>query len=396
MHLTSDDIRFIQKHLNDDTNKLILAASKFPNLDIPFLADQILARKQIKSKLPYWYGEESLIFPSRIAAEQCSSESTAEYKLRLVKGKVVCDLTGGLGVDSYYLSKQTVKSYYIERFENYCDAARNNFAVLGANHIEVLQGDSREILPSLDAIDTIYVDPARRSDVNKRLFALEDCEPNILAMKESLLTKAKRLIIKISPMADVRLTMELLPETTEVHVISVKNECKELLFVLDAEKVKDDPVQLFCINFNTSGEEESFSFTRAQENHANPAYATGIKSYLYEPNASVLKAGAFKRIATHFGIEKLQINSHLYTSDELIMDFPGRIFKTEETFDFASKNIKKLNKSIPKANITVRNFPLSVEDIRKKTGIKEGGEIYLFATTLGKDLKVLVKGSKCK
>lgn len=392
--LTPEAIQFILDNQHADTNKLLLSASKYPELDIPFLVNQILARRQIREKLPEWYRQEALILPSRIAAEQCSSEQTAQYKQRLVKGSVLCDLTGGLGVDSYYLAARTEKSIYIERFAEYCEAARNNFRLLGRTHIEVRHGDSRDILPELGQIDCFYIDPARRSDVNKRLFALEDCEPNIIEMRKDLLARAQRLIIKISPMADLRLTLQLLPETTEVHILSVKNECKELLFVLDAQPT-GHPVSIYCINYTTTGEMEEFIFTLEEEDRVLPAFANTVEKYLYEPNASVLKGGAFKSIATQLNLQKLQTNSHLYTSDTLCPNFPGRVFTVDEVIDFASRVVKKINSQIPKANITVRNFPLTVDQLRKKTGIREGGELYIFATTIGKDQKILIRCSKC-
>lgn len=394
MKLTPETIRFIQANLSTDTHKLLLSKERYPSMDIPFVIEQILARRQIKEKLPTWFACEQILLPSRIAAEQCSSEQTAAYKQSLVKGDVVCDLTGGLGVDSFFLSKKSKKSYYIERFDTYCEAALHNFQKLGATHIEVMQGDSRELLPTLPAIDTFYVDPARRSDLNKRLFALEDCEPNILQLKGELLKRAKRLIIKISPMADLKLTLDLLPETTEVHILSVKNECKELLFVLDATQKEVTPPTLVCINFGNHGREQQFRFNLSEENSAQPAYAAQVGNYLYEPNSAILKAGAFKIVAKRFGLEKLHVNSHLYTSATLLPEFPGRVFHVTELIEFSSKQIKKLAAKLPKANITIRNFPLSVEELRKRTGIKEGGNIYLFGTTIGHDQKQLIQCTK--
>lgn len=392
LKIDTQTIRFINDNLLADPNKLLLSAAKYPELDMPFIVNQILARRQIREKLPEWYACPQIIIPSRIAAEQCSSFQTAAYKQRLIKGDTVCDLTGGLGVDTFYISKTTRKSYYIERFEEYCQAARHNFNTLAAHHIEVINADSRDI--ELPQVDTIYLDPARRGDANKRLFDLHDCEPDIVALKQELLTKAMRVIVKISPMADITRTLALLPEATEVHILSVKNECKELLFVLDRTTSSQTVPQLYCVNYLSDGSETGFCFMPQEEQEAHPDYASQIEAYLYEPNASVLKGGAFKSIATRFGLKKLQVNSHLYTSDSMMADFPGRVFKVDETLDFTSKTAKKLSEQIPKANITIRNFPLSVDELRKKTKIKEGGEVYLFATTLGKDQKIMIRCSK--
>ena len=388
----TETLRFIYENLTADPAKLLLAAKKYPTLDMHFIADQILAKRQIREKLPEWHGHELTVLPSRLAAEQCSSYLTAAYKQRLIKGDTVCDLTGGLGVDSYYISQVTRKSYYIERFPEYCQAARHNFEVLGAKHIEVINGDSRNL--DIPDVDTVYLDPARRGDANKRLFDLHDCEPDIVAMKEILLKKAERVIVKISPMADISRTLSLLPETSEIHVLSVKNECKELLFVLDREESRTESVSIFCINYLNDGSESAFTYSLEEEQQATPRMATAIGRYLYEPNASVLKAGAFKTVAERFSLEKLQVNSHLYTSDSFLPEFPGRGFEVTDILEFTSKLSKTIGSMIPKANITVRNFPVSVEELRKKTKIKEGGDIYLFATTLGKDQKVIIQGTK--
>ncbi|MGL4292863.1 MAG: THUMP-like domain-containing protein [Bacteroidales bacterium] len=384
-------LRFINEHMQEDAAKLLLAASRYPDLDMAFIADQILARKQIKDKLPEWYANPDIILPSRIAAEQCSSYQTAAYKQRLIAGDTVCDLTGGLGADTYYISKATRKSFYIERFAEYCEAARHNFCCLNANHIEVIHADSQEI--EIPFADTIYLDPARRSGVNKRLFDLQECEPDIVGMRSLLFEKAKRIVVKVSPMADISRTLSLLPETREIHVLSVKNECKELILLLDKETVNED-VQVVCVNYNTDGSENTFSFFLQEEENAFPEYAFEIGKFLYEPNASIMKSGAFRSISTKFNLQKLHINSHLYTSDAPVENFPGRIFRVTQTHDFASSQIKKLSGNIPKANITVRNFPLSVDELRKKTKIKEGGSTYLFATTIQNGKKVLIEGLK--
>jgi hypothetical protein len=394
LHTDPPTLRFIAEHRADDPAKLLLSARKYPEVDIPFVAEQLQARRQIREKLPEWYASDLVVLPSRIAAEQCSSWQTAAYKQRLVVGTTLCDLTGGLGVDSYYLSKQTERSIYIERFADYCEAARHNFGVLGAKHIEVVNGDSRSM--ELPEVDTIYLDPARRGDAGKRLFDLHDCEPDVVAMKGELLAKAKRVVVKVSPMADVSRTLALLPETVEVHVLSVKGECKELLFVMDREAAstvavdKCNAVTVTCVNYLTDGREVSFGYRLADEAASQPLAASAPMRYLYEPNASILKAGAFRTVAHRFALRKLHPNSHLYTSDELAADFPGRIFEVGEVIDFASKNIKTLASRYPKANLTTRNFPLTVDALRKKTKIKDGGDDYLFATTCEGDRRVVV------
>lgn len=393
--IQTDEFRlFVKEHAGDDLTRLLLSASRYPSVDIPFAVEQIAARRQIRDKLPLWYMNDALLFPSKISAEQCSSEQTALYKQRLVEeGHTLCDLTGGLGIDSYYFSRKARHVTYIERFPAYCEVARNNFSVLEADNITIIEGDSTALAPQLPEVDAFYIDPARRGEGNKRVFALSDCEPDLPALLPELFCHAPRVIAKLSPMADIRLTLDLLPGTTEVHVLSVKNECKELLFVVEREAVTESPL-IHCINYNGNGREESFTFDLCDERQEELHQAGNVKRYLYEPNASLLKAGAFKSVAARYGLEKLHVSSHLYTSDVQVEEFPGRSFVVENVYPFTGKLCKSLGKEIPQANITVRNFPLSVEELRKRTKIADGGEVFLFATTLSNGDKILVKCNK--
>ena len=388
-------MEFIQAHLSDDPDRLLLSASRYPEIDMPFVVAQITARRQIKEKLPTWYQQEQLLFPAKIAAEQCSSEQTALYKQQLVtKEDTLCDLTGGLGIDSYYFSRRVKQVYYIERFPSYCEVARANMATLGARNVAVLEGDSTQWLDQLPAIDVFYVDPARRGEGNKRMFALSDCEPDLTQLLPRLLAKAPRVIAKLSPMADLRQTLALLPTTQAIHILSVKNECKELLFVIGREP-RESAVPIHCVHLTKqAASDECFVCSLEAEQQAASHLATTLRRYLYEPNASVLKAGAFKQVACQFPVEKLQVSSHLYTSDHYLDRFPGRRFEVDEVIPFHSKSCKQLAGQSLQANVTTRNFPLTVEALRKKCRIREGGEIYLFATTGPKEEKLLIRTHK--
>lgn len=394
MKQTNEFRQFVKEHAADDLNRLLLSASRYPSIDVAFAVEQIASRRQIRDKLPAWYANDALLFPSKISAEQCSSEQTASYKQRLVKeSDRLCDLTGGLGIDSFYFSRQVSHVTYIERFPAYCEAARHNFAALNVANITIVEGDSKELVAGLPEVDVFYIDPARRGEGNKRVYALTDCEPDLPALLPELFRHAPKVIAKLSPMADIRLTLDLLPGTTGIHVLSVKNECKELLFVVERDAEMVSPA-IHCINFNSNGSEESFIFSLMDEQVEELHLACQMKRYFYEPNASLLKAGAFKSTAARFGMEKLHVSSHLYTSDERKDNFPGRSFVVEEVYPFSGKLCKSLAKDIPQANITVRNFPLSVEELRKRTKIADGGEVYLFATTLADNSKILVKCRK--
>lgn len=396
MELSPKLKEFIRIHAHEDTDKLLLSSKRYPDIDIPFAVDQILARRQVRDKLPAWFAHEEIIYPSRLSTEQCSSELTGYYKQTLLKGNTCCDLTGGLGVDSYFLASKAEQLTYIERFPLYCEAARHNFKVLEASNINVICADIREIADTLQA-DTFYIDPARRADCNKRVFALTDCEPDIIQLKPILLDRSQRLIVKISPMADLEETLRLLPETHEIHVVATKNECKEILFILEGNTPRPDfhSVLIHAVNLHEhSADQQPFCFTLAEEKESPLQTATTIGNYLYEPHAAILKSGAFKLTAIRHSIEKLHRHSHLYTSSLPHPEFPGRQFIVEEVIPFTGKSLKQIEKKIPQANITTRNFPLSVAEIRKRSHIKEGGNIYLFATTLSDEQKVIIKTQK--
>lgn len=382
--------RFIKEHAGDDLNRLLLSAARYPGIDVPYAAGQIACRRQIRQKLPSWYALDELVFPSATAAEQCSSEQTAVYKQRLVDETAhVCDLTGGLGTDSFFLSRKAGRLTYIERQEKYCEAARRNFAALGAENIDVREGDARLLLPGLPpSIDVFYIDPDRRARGGKRTFALRECEPDLTDLLPALLERAPKVIAKLSPMADLRQSLSLLAGTTQIHVLSLRNDCKELLFVIERESLAAAP-PVHCIHFTAERKEESFTFDFREEKNTSAPIADAVETWLFEPNSSILKAGAFRSL-TRLGIRKLHASSHLYTSGRPTEDFPGRRFVVEDVLPFNNKLRKSLRSSIPRAHIAVRNFPLTADELRKSVGIADGGEIYLFATTLHDNTKALI------
>ncbi|MDR1345048.1 MAG: class I SAM-dependent methyltransferase [Tannerellaceae bacterium] len=384
--------QFISEHADDDLNRLLLSASRYPGIDVAFAVEQIACRRQIRDKLPSWYSDDSLIYPAGIAVEQCSSEKTAMYKQRLVDAEAhVCDLTGGLGADSFFLSRKVRRVTYMERTAKYCDAARHNFACLGADNIDVTEGDATVSLHHLPMpVDVFYVDPARRNGAGKRIYAIDECEPDLGALLPSLLQLAPKVIAKLSPMADLTRTLSILPGVTEIHVLSVGNDCKELIFVIErGAKVLPVSAPVHCVHF-IQDREECFTFSlREEKDCAAPLATEGVQAYLYEPNASIMKAGAFRSI-TRLGVCKLHVSSHLYTSQQRSDDFPGRRFAVEDIIPLASKSLGNLHKTIPRANITVRNFPITANELRLRAGIADGGETYLFATTLHDNAKALI------
>jgi len=395
MQITSEMRSFLSEHANDDTMKLLLAASRYPGIDVRWAVEQIEARRQIRYKLPEWYAlGERIVMGGRIPAEQCSSEQTARYKRGLVVGDSLCDLTGGMGVDLYYMSRGLEKAVYTERQSHLCEAARHNFIELGATQIEVREGDAFEL--GIPDVDTLYLDPARRALDGSRVYDLADCEPDVVSLREKLLMHCKRLIIKVSPMADLKRIQEQMPGLAEIHVVAVKNECKEVLLVLDApmrekdnwvgeEKKEERELAIYCVDFRTNDEVRFVCPIRRDcEGIAKECNREIPESprYLYEPDVTLLKAGAFKLLEQRYGVVQVEVNSHLYVSEQLVEDFPGRVFEIEEVKEFSSKQLKTLKREIPQANISTRNFPLAADELRKRTGIKDGGGCYLFGTTV--------------
>ncbi len=390
IHIDKDTQQFILEHESDDIRQLALKAKSYPGIDMSIAIKQIAGRQIAKHKIPSWYQCENIIYPKHLSMEQCSSEATALYKAALCKGDILIDLTGGLGVDFSFMAKNHKQAYYIETQHELTELAQCNFNTLNLNQSKVIQDDAVSFLNSFDGIaDTIFIDPARRNDTGKKTVLVEDCTPNLLEIDNLLTTKAQRVIIKLSPMLDITHALNSLSNVTEVHIISVNNECKELLFIKDKVR-KDEDIQLICINLLTNKKDESFTFIKAEENTSSISHTDEPKRYLYEPNSSILKAGAYRSLGARYGLMKLHPNSHLYTSDTLIDSFPGRKFQIKEVISPNKKEIKAHFKDITQANIATRNYPFSVADIRKQTKLKEGGTDYIFATTLANEKKVLI------
>jgi 16S rRNA G966 N2-methylase RsmD len=385
---------FIQQHINSDSYSLALNAKtdENANIDVSFALEQIKSRQRAKEKLHNWYSNFDLIFPPAVSVEQCSSESAAKYKANLCKGKIFIDLTGGFGVDFAFLSQNFEHSIYLEKDKNLAEIAKHNFDVLNLKNIEIKNCDSHMFIDSIDNVDCIYIDPSRRSANNKKEILLENCSPDILEIKDTLLQKSNTVLIKLSPVFEIAEVLKKLDNVKQIHIIAVKNECKELLVLLE-KNCDTNNIEIICANISNAAN-QMFSFRMRDEKEIDYECVQNVQKYLYEPNASIQKSGGFKSLAKKFNLKMLNINSKIYTSNTYKGDFCGRIFTVENVFTFNKNEIKTDIKSIQKANITVRNFPLSVADLRKKLNIAEGGEIYLFATTLFDGKKVIVKCHK--
>jgi len=381
---------FIQAHEKEDVYALAL---RFKREDMPFLLSQIAGRQTAEKKIPSWYRNRELLYPQHLSLEQASSEVTARYKSSFVEGgELFVDLTGGLGVDFSFLSPLFRRAIYVEHDETLCRIATHNFAALGLEHAEVHLSESETFLSELEDVSLIYLDPARRNEDGRKVFRIEECSPNLLQLSGLLREKAERVIIKYSPMLDITLAVKRLPHVSEVHVVSVENECRELLFLLLPSKETTEP-QYHAVNLKKGGERELLIFTPTEEEQEAP-YSVAPGRYLYEPNASILKAGAFNVTAHRYGLQKLHKHSHLYTSDLPVDGFPGRTFRVEDWFRADKNQIRRFAAAIQQSNITVRNYPHSVAEIRKRSGLSEGGDNYLFATTLADGEKVWISCRK--
>ncbi len=399
--LTAGEIAFVREHLEDDVHVLLLAADKYPGKDVPKCVRQIEGLRKIRDKVPEWFDCREVFIPSLLAAEQCSSAYTAGYKRRFADlGGSVLDITGGLGVDAFYFSKSSDRVIYAEQDVALCRAAEYNFRVLGAgDRIRVIHSQAENLwknIPDIPEAALVYADPSRRDATGKRLYAPEQYSPDITLLQNEIFRRNRALLVKVSPMTDISRTLALLPGTSEVHVVSMENECKELLFLVKSpERIPGEPLIVCTSGFSFYRSEEIHAASMIEKEYDNPVIKEG--DFLYEPDVSVMKAGAFALIAVRYGLKKIHRNSHLYFSDRSAAAFPGRKFRIREVIPFSSFNIRHLKQRFPKANISVRNFSLTVEQIRKKTKIAEGGSSYLFATTVRtnrKDIRILIHAIK--
>ena len=392
MQLSPETLRFIEENSRADVRSLALQAKKYPKVDMAMAVVQIAGRQIAEAKVPTWYRTEGLLYPKHLSMEQCSSEATAIYKASLVEGETFADLTGGFGIDCSFLSRKFKKADYVERQAELCELAKHNFPLLGLN-ILVHNEDGVEYLKQMNPVDVLFLDPARRDGHGGKTVAISDCEPDVSALEDLLVEKARKVVVKLSPMLDLSLALKTLKYVQEVHIVSVNNECKELLLILQKTSNPSN-VSIHCEQIVNACEHQHYVFTQEQERMSDCPLANEVEAYLYEPNASILKAGAYRSLTQAYPVKKLHTSSHLYVSPHFIEDFPGRRFQVEAVSGFGKKELKDFLQGMEKANLTIRNFPSSVADLRKRLKLKEGGEDYFFATTLADESKVIIKCKK--
>lgn len=390
--LTTTEKKYILEHIDDDVRNLALHMKEIEDFRPKFVLQQIAGIQAMRRKMPHWAENEDITYPVHLSLEQCSSEFTANYKRSIIEklcadvsNKIFADLTGGFGVDFSVMSARFAKAFYVERNAELCEIAQHNFHALGIHNFNVVNGDGVDFLRNTDEkFGAIFIDPARRDSTGGKTVHIQDCEPNILDFQDIILQKSDIAIIKLSPMLDISECQLKLKNIAEIHVVASDGECKEILVVLTAKKIKDEP-QIIAVNNN-----QRFMFWRSHEEYCSLLIANHVNEgmYLYEPNAAIMKAAPFYLLAEYYFIQKIAPNSHLYVSDNWIEDFPGRGFRIVKV-----GGVKDF-KHIEKANIAVRNFPLKADELRKRLKIKDGGEVYLFATTLNDGRKVLIETRK--
>ena len=411
---------FVAEHLNDNLTRLILDRARWPEIDMDLALSCIESRRKLKGKVQEWYDEKELIFPSKLSAEQCSSSATAAYKAELagrIAGNGSCpasswniaDLTGGLGVDSWFFSRKASAVLYNEMQEALCKAASHNFSILGADNICVinkavsskgsLEGTSPEELLSGFHADIIYMDPARRGEGGRKVFLIEECTPDVLTLKKELFEICRHLLIKLSPMADISMVCERLGRTCrEVHVVAAGGECKELLIWMDREW--NDGYEIIAAELQKDGTVSEFRFDPREETLSKECITTASTngSFLFEPGKALMKAGAFNTIAKRFRIDKLGQSTHYYMTDELekaesLMKH-GKIFRIIKALPLDKRTIKEIGKTYPKAEVTARNIPMDTDTLRKKLGAASGDDIHIFGLRSDLSGNILLVTSK--
>ncbi|MBR5169752.1 MAG: SAM-dependent methyltransferase [Muribaculaceae bacterium] len=377
-------IRFVREHREEDVRALALKARRDGEVDLPWALDQIQGWQTARRKLPSWAAIDGIVYPPHLSMEQCSSEQTAIYKceiverLALASHESLVDLTGGFGVDFAFMARCCKQAVYVERQEHLCETAKHNLSLLGLDHATVIHGDAEDILNDLDmnpASTLLYLDPARRDNNSNRTYAISDCTPDVLELRDRLFKAADHVLLKLSPMLDWHKAVSDLGERVcEVHILSVANECKELLILMSANH-QGEPV-IHCVNDN-----QRFNYSPSQNDGPTLIADDENAAYIYEPNASIMKAGCFGLLTECFPVKALATDSHLFVSSEEIENFPGRRFAITAVTSMNKKELGRALKGVNRANVATRNFPMTAQQLRQRLRLQDGGDCYIFGTT---------------
>lgn len=428
MEISQETLDFIGRHANDDVRLLALQANKQSGIDLTFALNQIAGRQKARLKIPSWAATDGIDYPPHLNMEQCSSEATARYKASILQAApctTFADLTGGLGVDFSFMARGSGRAFYVEQNSDLCQLAAHNMPLLGLNNVEIANTDAEEFLNRCEPLDVLFADPARRDSHGGRTYGIADCTPDVLRLMPLMATKARRIVLKLSPMldwqkavADIHAAAAERACVTAVHIVAVANECKELLLDISTQPltVKEKPAThpttlaeeerpftapccIVCVNLLPDGTMEQFvseampKATSTEKKQAGRTCSFDNLSeavFLYEPNAAIMKAGCFDQLTEVFGILPISANSHLFVSSDFIGNFPGRRFRINTVSSLNKRDLRTALSGLSQANITVRNFPLSVAELRKRLRLKDGGSVYIFATTAANNNHLLL------
>lgn len=402
---------FIRQHLSDDTRTLALQASRYPDVDMPYALSQIQGWQAARHKLPTWAATEGIIYPQRLSMEQCSSEPTARYKATILPADAprdtITDLTGGFGVDAAILARDYRNLTFVETNPQLCQLASHNLPLLGINHAQIINDDATHIITSLPHQDLIYLDPARRDDYGRKMVEISHCTPDLTILQDSLLERCHHLLVKLSPMLDIHHIHHTLHHIHSLHVVSLQGECKEIIVHMSLNNPPQSPL-IYAVNIKQTGLEiVKSTYPHAQEptgdSHPDPTSVLYLPQspynssnslnsfdyYLYEPNASIMKAQLFDQVSEQFHVHQLHTNTHLFLSRHFVDTFPGRIFRITHIYTLGKQDTAQL-RALHKANIAVRNFPMTVAQLRTRLHLADGGDTYLFAVTAAPDDRRLI------
>lgn len=388
---------FVLEHRADDVRQLALQAARYPGVDMPMACLQIAGWQMAERKMPTWAVTEGLLYPPHLSLEQCSSEETARYKAQLVEGDSFVDLTGGMGVDFSFMARGRSSKTLVEREASLCELARHNLPLLGLG-AQVVCDDAEHYLEQMEPVDTIYLDPARRGTAGNKVFALADCSPDVSKLASKLLAKAPQVIVKLSPMLDITQALRQLTNVRVVHVIAVGGECKELVVEMRRDWDASGVYGVHCVNMHPNGRIDRFSYSSEDVENATAPMCQERQltagNYLYEPNATIMKAGSYDLFAQRNGLWVVSADSHLMVGDHLLEGFPGRTFKIEAVSSTNKRELKTVLKGVKRANVAVRNFPMKAAELARRLGLKDGGDTYVFGTTTAAGQHIVIKTTK--
>lgn len=392
MELSSEGIitdatwQWIRENADADVRQLALRAPHDSSINVPFALDQIAGCQYARRKLPSWSAIDNIIYPAHLSLEQCSSEATARYKASLVSGDTLVDLTAGFGIDCFFMSQKFRLAVAVELQSHLCAIAKHNFQLLDCDKINVINGDAESYLHHMtEAVDVIYIDPARRDTAGRRTYGITDCTPDVTKLAPELLNKSRVVMIKLSPMLDISQVLTTLPSVTDVHIVSVAGECKELLVIMSPTPTGD--VVIHCVN-----DGNVFDYCRNDTTCSTTPWNEQCDSarFVYEPNASIMKAGCFSQVAHRFGITPISNDSHLFVSDKYTDEFPGRTFAVDFISTMNKSELKNALASITHANVAVRNFPMRADELAKRLRLKDGGDTFIFGTTTASGKRIIL------